>query len=98
MNGAQEQVRFCTSRDGVRIAYGISGGGPPLMWVQHWVHHLVLDWDSHIWRPWLAALTQRFTVIRYDWRGCGLSDRAQVAISPERLGHDLAAVVDAAGL
>lgn len=98
MSHAPEQVRFCTSPDGVRIAYEISGAGPPLVWVQHWVHHLVSDWDSLVWAPWLSALTRRFTVIRYDWRGCGLSDRDQIAVSLERFADDLKAVVDSVGL
>lgn len=82
----------------MRLAYGISGTGPPLVWVQHWIHQLTSDWTSPIWAPWLSALTRRFSLIRYDWRGCGLSDREQVAISFERLVHDLEAVVRAAGL
>src|ERR1044071_426357 len=98
MRNAAEQVRFCTSRDGVRIAYGISGAGPSVVWVQHWVHQLASDWQSPIWMPWLAALTRRFTLIRFDWRGCGLSDREQVAISLDRFVEDLEAVVEAVGL
>ena len=93
-----QQIRFCTSRDGTRIAYAICGTGPPLVWAQHWVHHLILDWDDPIWRPWLLALTRRFTVIRYDWRGCGLSDRQRIAFSFDKLAEDLEAVIEAVGL
>ena len=93
-----EQVRFCRSRDGVRIAFEISGAGPPLVWVQHWVHQLASDWENPVWAPWLAALTRRFTLIRYDWRGCGLSDREHVTFSLDRLVDDLEAVVKAVGL
>ncbi len=42
-----------------------------MVWVQHWVHHLEADCDNPIWRPWLALLARRHTLIRYDWRGCG---------------------------
>jgi pimeloyl-ACP methyl ester carboxylesterase/DNA-binding CsgD family transcriptional regulator len=93
-----QQIRFCTSRDGTRIAYAIFGTGPPLVWAQHWVHHLVLDWDDPIWHPWLMALTRRFTVIRYDWRGCGLSDRQLVPFSFDKLAEDLEAVIESVGL
>jgi pimeloyl-ACP methyl ester carboxylesterase/DNA-binding CsgD family transcriptional regulator len=91
------QIRFCTSRDGARIAYATSGKGPPLLWVGHWVGHLDLDWDSPVWGPWLALLTRRHTLVTYDWRGCGLSDRDGVEFSWERYSDDLEAVVAAAG-
>jgi pimeloyl-ACP methyl ester carboxylesterase/DNA-binding CsgD family transcriptional regulator len=93
-----QQFRFCTSRDGTRIAYATCGAGPPLLWAAHWVHHLNHDWDSPIWGPWLSLLARRHTVIRYDLRGCGLSDRDEVAFSFDKLLEDLEAVIEAAGL
>jgi pimeloyl-ACP methyl ester carboxylesterase/DNA-binding CsgD family transcriptional regulator len=93
-----QQIRFCTSRDNVRIAYATCGAGPPLVWAQHWVHHLKHDWDSPVWRPWLSTLMQRHTLIRYDLRGCGLSDRERVDFSFEKLVDDFEAVIEATGL
>lgn len=93
-----QRIRFCTSRDGTRIAYATSGAGPPLVWAASWIHHLKLDWDSPVWHGWLAMLMQRHTLVRYDWRGCGLSDREQVEFSFERFVEDLEAVIEAAGL
>lgn len=98
MSRPAEQIRFCTSRDGVRIAYATCGSGPPLVWAAHWVHHLELDWNSPVWRPWLSLLTRRHTLIRYDMRGCGLSDREGVEFSFEEFVEDLEAVIEAAGL
>ncbi len=98
MPKSAQQIRFCTSRDGTRIAFATCGEGPPLLFAQHWVHHLEHDWDSPIWRPWLELLTRRHSVIRYDWRGCGLSDREGVEFAPDRYLDDLTAVADAAGL
>jgi pimeloyl-ACP methyl ester carboxylesterase/DNA-binding CsgD family transcriptional regulator len=92
-----EQVRFAKSRDGSRIAYAVCGQGPPLIWVQHWIHHLRFDWDCPIWRPWLEFLSRHHTLVRYDWRGCGLSDRDEVTFSFEKMTEDLQAVIDAAG-
>jgi pimeloyl-ACP methyl ester carboxylesterase len=97
MSHPAQHIRFCTSRDGTRIAYATCGTGPPLVWVQHWIHHLNLDWDSPLWRPWLALLTRRHTLIRYDWRGCGLSDRDRVDFSVEKFIDDLEAVAAATG-
>jgi pimeloyl-ACP methyl ester carboxylesterase/DNA-binding CsgD family transcriptional regulator len=59
------------------------------------VHSLELDWINPIWRPWLAWLTRHYTVIRYDWRGCGLSDRDHVDFSFDNYVADLEAVVQA---
>lgn len=98
MSQPAQQIRFCTSRDGTRIAYATSGEGPPLIWLGHWVRHLKLDWDSPVWRPWLSLLTRRHRLIRYDFRGFGLSDRDGVPFSPEKLFEDFEAVVAAAGL
>jgi pimeloyl-ACP methyl ester carboxylesterase len=92
-----EKIRFCTSRDGTRIAFGICGRGPPLLWSPHWVHHLKADWHSPVWGPWLALLMQRHTLIRYDWRGCGLSDRDGIQFSFEKHIEDLEAVAEASG-
>jgi pimeloyl-ACP methyl ester carboxylesterase/DNA-binding CsgD family transcriptional regulator len=97
MPEVEERIHFCKSRDGARIAYGVSGSGPPLLWVQHWVHHLELDGESPIWRPWLALLSRRHTLIRFDWRGCGLSDRTDVVFSIENYVSDLEAVAAATG-
>lgn len=94
----RQEIRFCTSPDGTRIAYATIGKGPPLVWAQHWIHHLDLDASSPIWRSWLELLTSRFTVVRYDWRGCGLSDRERVGFSLQKYVEDLEAVADAAGL
>ena len=92
-----QEIRFCRSRDGTRIAYATCGAGPPLVWIGHWVRHLNYDWDSPVWRPWLRFLTSRFNVIRFDWRGCGLSDRAGVSFSLTKHVEDLEAVVESTG-
>jgi pimeloyl-ACP methyl ester carboxylesterase/DNA-binding CsgD family transcriptional regulator len=98
MSHPAEQIRFSTSRDGARIAYAICGAGPPLVHAPHWVHHLKFDWDGPVWRPWLAVLTRRHTLVRYDWRGCGLSDREGVEFDPETYVEDLDAVIETAGV
>jgi pimeloyl-ACP methyl ester carboxylesterase len=98
MSQFAQQIRFCTSRDGTRIAYATSGSGSPLVWTPNLFHHLVLDWDGPVWSPWLSLLAARHTLIRYDLRGCGLSDRDGVEFSFEKLVEDLEAVIEAAGL
>jgi pimeloyl-ACP methyl ester carboxylesterase/DNA-binding CsgD family transcriptional regulator len=95
MSQLRQQIRFCASRDGTRIAFATCGSGPPLVWVQHWIHHLELDADGPVWGPWLSLLARHHTVVRYDWRGCGLSDRERVQFSLDRYAEDLDAVIEA---
>jgi pimeloyl-ACP methyl ester carboxylesterase/DNA-binding CsgD family transcriptional regulator len=97
MSESRQKIRFCTSADGTRIAYATCGSGPPLVWVQPWYHHLEFDWDSPVWAPWLSLLARHHTLVRYDWRGCGLSDRERVQFSFDRYAEDLGAVIAAAG-
>jgi pimeloyl-ACP methyl ester carboxylesterase/DNA-binding CsgD family transcriptional regulator len=92
------QVRFCTSSDGVRLAYAISGDGPPLVRAPHWFTHLEHDWTNPAMRPWVEDLSKRYRVLRFDQRGTGLSDREPPEISFEAHVRDLECVIDAAGL
>ena len=94
----KQEVRFCTSADETRLAYAVHGKGPPLVRVATWLTHLDLDWESPVWRHWLQALGERHTVVRYDERGCGLSDADPGEPSLETWVADLEAVIDAAGL
>src|SRR5258708_3276246 len=98
MTHPAQQIRFCTSRDGVRIAYAGCGAGPPLVKTANWITHLEFDWESPVWRPWLSALTRHHTLIRYDSRGTGLCDWQAVEFSFEKLLEDPEAVVDARGV
>jgi pimeloyl-ACP methyl ester carboxylesterase/DNA-binding CsgD family transcriptional regulator len=94
----QQRIRFCSSYDGVRIAYATSGSGPPLVKAANWLSHLEYDWNSPVWRHWLTALSEHQTYVRYDQRGCGLSDWDTGNFSLEAWVRDLEAVVDAIGL
>ena len=93
-----QEIRFCTAGDGTRLAYATSGAGPPLVKAANWLSHLAYDWESPVWRHWLAELSSRFHLIRYDERGCGLSDWDIGRFSFDDWVDDLEAVVDAAGL
>jgi len=93
-----QEIRFCVASDGVRLAYAMHGSGPPLVKASNWLTHLELDWESGVWRHWLEELGRTNTVIRYDQRGCGMSDRDVEDLSLERWILDLATVVEAAGV
>ncbi|MBK5115545.1 MAG: alpha/beta fold hydrolase [Thermoleophilia bacterium] len=94
----EQQITFCTTPDGVRIAYAEHGSGPPLVRAANWLTHLEFDWRSPVWRHWLTELGRGRTVYRYDERGCGLSDWDAEDLSVEAWITDLETVVDAAGL
>jgi DNA-binding winged helix-turn-helix (wHTH) protein/pimeloyl-ACP methyl ester carboxylesterase len=93
-----QEIRFCTTDDGVRLAYATMGEGPPLVKVANWLTHLDFDRETTVWRHWLAALSSKHRLLRYDERGCGLSDWAVEDFSFEAWVRDLETVVDAAGL
>jgi pimeloyl-ACP methyl ester carboxylesterase/DNA-binding CsgD family transcriptional regulator len=92
-------TRFCTSPDGVGLAYAIEGEGSPLIKAGNWMTHLDYDRQSPVWRHWVRELSRGHTLIRYDERGCGLSDREfDGAPTLDTYVADLAAVVDDAEL
>jgi pimeloyl-ACP methyl ester carboxylesterase/DNA-binding CsgD family transcriptional regulator len=93
-----QRIRFCTSADGVRLAYAVHGSGPPLVKAANWLTHLEHDWESVIWRHWMHELARGHTVVRYDQRGCGLSDADPDDLTLDHFVEDLEAVVDAASM
>ncbi|WP_308124158.1 alpha/beta fold hydrolase [Mycolicibacterium xanthum] len=94
----RQELRFCTATDGVRLAYATSGHGPVVVKAGHWMTHLERDWTSPVWRHWVEFLSREHTLVRYDERGCGLSDRECPALTLENWVGDLEAVVAAAGV
>jgi pimeloyl-ACP methyl ester carboxylesterase/DNA-binding CsgD family transcriptional regulator len=95
---ATQQIRFCQSPDGVRLAYATHGSGPPLVVVSCWLSHLQHDWQSPVWRHFLEDLGAISTLVRYDERGFGLSDWNVSNFSLEARLADLETVIEAAGL
>ena len=94
----RQEIRYCTTSDGVRLAYATVGNGPPLVKASNWLTHLDFEWGSPIWRHWYAALSSHHCLLRYDERGNGMSQRDIPDVSFETWVRDLETVVDAAGL
>ncbi|MFM0051698.1 alpha/beta fold hydrolase [Caballeronia grimmiae] len=94
----RQQIRLCMASDGARIAYATCGSGPPLIKAANWLSHLELDFSSPVWSHLMLELCQHHTLIRYDQRGCGLSDRDVADISFDAWLRDLETVVDACGI
>ena len=94
----RQEIRYCTTCDGVRLAYATTGSGPPLVKASNWLTHLDFEWGSPIWRHWYSELSRHHRVIRYDERGNGMSQRDVADVSFDTWVRDLETVVDAAGL
>ena len=94
----EQDIRFCRAADGVRLAYATVGDGPTVVKAANWLSHLDYDWESPVWRHWWRELAQRYRLVRYDDRGCGLSDWVSEGYALDTWVQDLATVVDAAGL
>jgi len=93
-----QDIRFCHSVDGTRIAYAIAGSGPPLMKAANWLNHLEFDWESPVWKHFFNELAGTYQLIRYDARGNGLSSWDVTDFCLDRQVEDLEAVVDTQGL
>ena len=94
----QQDIRFCSSADGVKIATTATGSGYSLVRAGTWLSHL--DCDARHSEPmaYIRALSRAYRYVRYDSRGCGLSDRKLPSLTFEDGIRDLEAVVDASGL
>ncbi|MBM6403441.1 alpha/beta hydrolase [Phycicoccus sp. CSK15P-2] len=95
--GDGQTIRYCHAADGTRIAYATVGSGPPLLKAANWMTHLDLEWRTPVWSHWLEGLARRRRLIRYDERGCGMSDWEVPSFTFEDWVDDLETVVDAVG-
>jgi pimeloyl-ACP methyl ester carboxylesterase/DNA-binding CsgD family transcriptional regulator len=93
-----QSIRFTTSADRLKLAYAVCGSGPPIVKTANWMTHLEFDWQSPVWRHWFEFLATGSTLVRYDARGCGLSDWTADDLSLDAQVADLEAVVAAAGV
>ena len=94
-NSRRGEIRFCTTRDDIRLAYTVSGSGHPVVKTGNWISHQELEWDNPIMRPMIRDLSARYSVVSYDGRGTGLSDRQVSEFSLATMVEDMETVVDA---
>ena len=91
-------VRYVRASDGVQLAWAESGSGAPLVKAATWLTHLEHDVESPVWKHWTEFFSNNFRYVRYDERGCGMSDWDVRDLSLDRRVADLETVIDAAGL
>jgi pimeloyl-ACP methyl ester carboxylesterase len=94
----EREVRYCTTEDGVRIAYCVEGEGPPLLAIPFFIESFSLDHIFPEYRRFLQRIAAGRQLIRFDSRGVGLSQREVGDLSWEALASDGVAVIDACGL
>jgi pimeloyl-ACP methyl ester carboxylesterase/DNA-binding CsgD family transcriptional regulator len=90
------RIRYCNSPAG-RVAYSTSGAGPALLLDTGWITDLRAQLELLSFGAFLERLAERFTVIRYDKPGCGLSDRNGIDLSFDGQLAAALAVADAVG-
>lgn len=93
-----QEIKYCRTSDGVRLAYATAGSGPPLVKTANWLSHLEYDWESPVWQHVVHGLARRHRLVRYDARGSGMSDWDVETLSLEAWVNDLETVVDAVGV
>jgi pimeloyl-ACP methyl ester carboxylesterase/DNA-binding CsgD family transcriptional regulator len=92
---ATQRIRYLKTQDGVQLAWAEAGSGPLLVKAANWMTHLEFDWESPVWQHWIHFFSDHFHFIRYDERGCGMTDWTVGDLSFERWVEDLEAVVEA---
>ena len=93
-----QTIRYVRASDGVQIAWAESGTGAPLVKAATWLTHLEYDLESPVWHHWTSFLSNHFRYIRYDERGCGMTEWNVGDMSMDRKVEDLKTVIDAAGI
>ena len=93
-----QEIRYCRSADGVRLAWSATGDGTPVVKAPNWVGHLEFDWRSPNTAPLCTSIAQHHKLFRFDARLNGLSDWDAERCTFEAFVDDLEAVFDAAGI
>ncbi len=94
----RQRIRYLRTPDGVQLAWAEAGSGPVLVKAANWLSHLEYDWQSPVWRHWMRFLSGNYRFVRFDERGCGMTDWNVGDLSMERWVEDLEAVIDAADI
>jgi pimeloyl-ACP methyl ester carboxylesterase/DNA-binding CsgD family transcriptional regulator len=98
MKKATQRIRYTRTSDGVQLAWADAGAGPVMIKAANWLTHLEYEWESPVWRHWIRFFTDQFRYIRYDERGCGMTDRNVGDLSLDRWVADIEDIVAAADL
>jgi pimeloyl-ACP methyl ester carboxylesterase/DNA-binding CsgD family transcriptional regulator len=92
----RQRIRYVQTPDETRLAWAESGAGPVIVKAANWLTHLEYEWDSPVWQHWIRFFSAHSRFIRYDDRGCGMSEWKAGALSLDQWSGDLEAVINAA--
>jgi pimeloyl-ACP methyl ester carboxylesterase/DNA-binding CsgD family transcriptional regulator len=92
----RQRIRYLPSTDGVRLAWAEAGAGAPMVKAANWLTHLEYEWDSPVWKHWIRFFSTNWRFVRYDERGCGMSEWRSGGLTIDQWVDDLQSVVDAA--
>ena len=92
----RQSIQFTQSRDGITLGWARAGTGPTLVKASNWLTHLEFEWESPVWKHWMEFFAGHFEFIRYDERGCGMSDWVEDDHSPDHWNDDFEDVIEAA--
>lgn len=92
----RQHIRYVTASDGTRLAWAEAGSGPVVVKAANWLTHLEYEWESPVWKHWLQFFSAHWRFVRYDERGCGMSDWHNGPLSLDQWTADLESVIDAA--
>ena len=92
----QQSIRYLKTKDGVQLAWASMGAGQPFVKAANWLTHLQYDLESPVWKHWIKFFAKHFRFIRYDERGCGMTQWQVPEVNQERWIDDLEAVAEAA--
>lgn len=90
----EQQIRFCITTDGLRLAYSTVGQGLALVAPPGWISHQELGWQDPVFRRFGERLARHHTLVGYDRPGTGLSDRNRTEFSLDSDLRDLETVID----
>jgi pimeloyl-ACP methyl ester carboxylesterase/DNA-binding CsgD family transcriptional regulator len=96
MKTIRQRVRYVNASDGTRLAWADAGEGPLVVKAANWLTHLEYEWESPVWKHWIQFFSSSFRFVRYDERGCGMSEWHGGSLSIDQWADDLARVIDAA--
>jgi len=91
----RQRIRYLRTEDGVQLAWAEIGTGPVLIKAANWLSHLEYEMESPVWGHWIRFFGDHFRFLRWDDRGCGMTDWNVDELSFDRWLGDIEAVVAA---
>lgn len=98
MKKPTQRIRYVRTTDGVQLAWAEAGAGPVMIKAANWLTHLEYEWESPVWRHWIRFFSDNYRYIRYDERGCGMTDQNTGDLSLDRWVADVEDIVEAADI